>query len=449
MSHQILLLFASLLFVCKGSDAVYGTGVKMSGDSLFFVSTGSDAGYGTSVKMSGETSSSSPISDRKRSFDDLDENCENSDPKSPQSGWMRGHPSVRKNRVEEATVLVPEHALEENDKIKIRLYYNKRGSRFPRVYVSFLTTGQGPFELMLDTGSEKSHLMLFRLDLKNGYVPKPSSPAKRDSGTIFFGIPGKCERGVNYIANLEEPLVMHGENRRLSRPLAVSFKLTTEMDGEEVGVGLLGAGVSSDFAQAVGVFSYIPSLTRDSPGSLEIGSPDLVSMKNNLCEDAGFFSLPLMLEHSSKHWLVEGSSQVDNDLVVSDGFVLDTGAVGAMIHVTVFDRLVQSMSSLGATVAGSHFPIVTNCRDRQRFPLVTFRFGQLEIHLTPYDYLDHTAPGKCRMLLSSESLRNGEGKLLGMIFLNKVVTVFNQQDKEITLCKRRQPVELLDEYPYF
>ena len=354
----------------------------------------------------------------------------------------------------------------------------------PRIKVSFLAHSQDiGFSLMLDTGSSVSHLVQARGTPEEAarlehappsYLPEDGidsseepvvRPAKWEEGYLNVGLVSQTAEGRDIVygadGNTRAIPTTEGINEiaqlfsgSTSFVFEMNMYLTTGMDNRFTGVGLLGAGVTSDFARAVGVFAYMGPVVDytgwalTSAGRLFLGQRDVSVLNTHCARGSNIVFFPLLPQISSIHWTVSGSTELvrsSNRIVTHEYFIVDTGAAGVYVSRAILDAVTRDLEASGAVLISAlpgHLKKYTNCRI-EALPNIIVRLGigpqVVSVTVTPGEYIiragDPTAPF-CFLDLS-EGAVSGRARLVGMKVLSKLMTVFDSENRRIGFCNTR------------
>jgi hypothetical protein len=289
------------------------------------------------------------------------------------------------------------------------------------------------FRLMFDTGSGDSHMALDS-DEFPGYIISDKRTVAFENERLCYGVLGSCFRTITSIGRVQESVLVD-TTKGFSNSFDAEFALTLEPDGDVFPDGLLGAGLSSNFAKNHGKFAYVPK----GDGQLHIGVIDEVELAEKYCEEPAFVDIPLQTSVSRIHWLVAGHNSAISESG-HEGFIIDTGANGLMLSANVYDEIISVIKALGGDITGSHFPKVRDCKRYTEFPTINVRIPgvghtSFEIAFSPTDYVKLYRDGSCLLEISPAALTpSGDGKLLGMEFIRKTVIIFNQRERKISIC---------------
>ena len=226
----------------------------------------------------------------------------------------------------------------------------------------------------------------------------------------------------------------------------IEVHLTNTTGAASTGIGIFGAARSSHFAKAARSFTYRPATIAGGAGMLLIGERNeaVITMK---CERRSIQWFPNMLDVSYMHWTVNGSTTFDGE-TDSVKWMIDTGASDLYLPQAAYDRLNATFQALGYTMAitPGHYPVIHECTGwKTRFPSFNITFGSLggahdalTITITPEDYILSPARemGFCSLRISNGPLANMPGvRLIGMVTLNKLVSVFDREHDRMGFCK--------------
>ena len=362
--------------------------------------------------------------------------------------------------------------------MSLALHYNPiiADSR-PRVNVEFIGSAPGVgFSLMFDTGSDVSHIFQANVtavslaDNMDSYWPLD------DADSVAEDVrPAKWMEGYNYVADLEVTdlgRTLHYGVDGAVRPVATAMRLremanlfsgsttfmheieihlTTDIDNRATGIGLFGAGRTSHFAEAVGVFAFVGPLAAYTgwptvrAGSLVVGSVEGLE-RRCLNEAGGIRYVPTRPSVSSLHWAVAGSVGLTGGRMAPVDWIVDTGAEGLFVTAEVLDDVVAGIVGAGAIVQAAEprqYSRIFNCPSNFEdvFPTITIRVGaDIDVTAFPSDYIivPDDAPGICFLKLGSNGVSGrGNVKLLGIQSLTKMVTVFDRRNDRLGFCIAR------------
>ena len=350
----------------------------------------------------------------------------------------------------------------------------------PRVKVSFLAHGQDiGFSLVFDTGSHKTHILRASgtqeevaalADAPPSYLPQDdvdsahepvSRPAKWMEGYLDVGFVAKTGgarvlqygtddkvRDIPIHSCITEVAVLFSGSQHFSFPIEID--LSTKMDNRYTGIGLLGAGRTSPFAELSGAFAYIGPMAdysgwaMTSAGRVLIGERDSWDM---FCGHNGrvkFF--PTQPRISSVHWAVRGSITAEGPGGVVNAatpFIIDTGAATSFVTSNVLEHIRAQLIAGGAQLVeaqtNERYAKYTNCPLSRHLPVVTFKLGDgpsaLHVTLLPIDYIARGLNGECTLVLSDSPA--GQARLIGMNILSKMMTVFDRRNDRLGFCITR------------
>lgn len=311
----------------------------------------------------------------------------------------------------------------------------------PGIRLFFPEAGQ-EFVLMFDTGSD-ANLIQMDSEQHHGYPIDRAESFKKCADSLCYGVPGKCLRVIPTVGNVKVPVRVSSAHPTVSLEQDILFQVTPRPDPGPFPAGLLGASPTSAFANLLGYFTYIPSRGR-------AGSIMWVGLHREewrkLC-GVPPVTVELLNEYDYQYWLVSGTNSY-NGIRTPEAFVLDTGAQGLMLSKRVFaavlERIQEVIGSDHSIDTTERFPILhAGCGQSVLFPEISFTVDgieiadQLNVKLGPEDYVKNLPNGKCRLMITDESLTsNDQGKLLGIDWLNKFVVGFNAKEKKIDICVR-------------
>ena len=199
----------------------------------------------------------------------------------------------------------------------------------PRVWVRFARDGGSAVRhsLIFDTGSDVSHIRDSSAARRPGedvgvttgarVVPDAHSSSKDDESpcTIWYGSAGWV-RPVVFSHRVPQTAEVIGV--RDSIAVDLDILLSPDGDGDDTGLGLLGAALTSPFAESVGIFAFVPPPLRDWPlelhesaGMVLVGETDPRVLSSRCRVGDSIRWTGLQPEAVWQHlWAVEGSVSV-------------------------------------------------------------------------------------------------------------------------------------------
>lgn len=305
----------------------------------------------------------------------------------------------------------------------------------------FFPESEQEFVLMFDTGSDAS-LIQMGSEGFHGYAIDQAASFNVRAGSFCYGVPGKCLRAIPTVGNMKVPVRISSANPRVSFEQEILFQVMARPDDGPFPVGLLGASPTSVLANLLGYFTYIPS--RGRAGSIMWGGLTREQWEK-VCEGPPV-TVELLDEFDYQYWLVSGTNSY-NGIRTPEAFVLDTGAQGVMLSKRVFgavlERIQEIIGSDHSIDTTKRFPVLdAGCGESVLFPEISFTvdgidtLAQLTVKLGPDDYVRNLPNGRCKLMITDESLASkDQGKLLGIHWLNKFVVGFNAKEKKMDICK--------------
>ena len=338
---------------------------------------------------------------------------------------------------------------------KISLHYSETApdSR-PRIYVGFLGSDQDEeYSLLFDTGSDVSHILAADGE---GYVDVGAGRIVGGEGELVYGSEW-CERSVPVIRKITEMARITGPDENSDYfVLEIEINLTSRIDDRNIGIGLFGAGRTSHFAHSVGAFAFMGQeqkfrphfdfITSHPSGTLLIG------------EDFAFESFcqqPLAWTRtepqiSDIHWVVSGliGLQGDDDSLVGGGpvhWLIDTGASSFFLPEWLYHNVITRIAVDGSTevihTREGTFPLVMDCRNMERWPVIELRFGDLRVLVYPHDYSTEYNPVMfhCYLKLQHNNFLSVPTPvtMLSVEVLSKLITVFDRRNDRVGFCYTR------------
>lgn len=311
----------------------------------------------------------------------------------------------------------------------------------PRIIVS-LSNGQ-TFSMLFDTGSATTHLAVRTEDHAGYELNKDKVAVLRGASVLRFG----CDvRSIPVVCRISETARI--DDRSTEFPLEI--ELTESMDTAAVGAGLLGAGFNSAFSKSVGIFSYIPSITRGSPerGQLLIGK----AVDEDLCRSGSSLNFyPIRLDLSKHQWIVSGSVQIGSGASFPVNWALDTGGgpeydLPSPIYDNFMDQLVTLGSEFRVEQAGTwkERRYIVNCATvRETLPVIFFNLGVDEPatilgtgSVIPHYIGQEVVDGSCPLFVTrnQQSLISAKSHLLPTVILDRLLTVFDHKNRRLGIC---------------
>ena len=364
-----------------------------------------------------------------------------------------------------------------SDNRRLSLHYNPFESDFrPRVKVSFLAHGQDiGFSLVFDTGSDKTHILMaggpddVASDAPPSYLPEDgidsslepvNRPARWMEGYLDVGLVAQTSGAGRLVYGTDDNPRPIDVTRRINEVAQlysgattfvheIEIDLTTKVDNRFTGIGLLGAGRTSHFARAAGVFAYMGPLVdysgwaTASAGTLHIVGRDGGEQLNDFCRTGSNIEY-FPLAGNSIHWMVRGS--IESGTMRHDlSFIVDTGASGVFVTTDILNAIKAALVASGAVLAAAvpgHLLRYDNCFRYRELPAVKYTVGSgpmaVSISLTPEDYIvGPSGPvGTCFLNLF-DATAGTTSRLFGMELLSKLLTVFDETRNRIGFCHTR------------
>ena len=217
---------------------------------------------------------------------------------------------------------------------------------------------------------------------------------------------------------------------------SIEFKLVRETPSRFPDIGIFGAGPSSDFARAVGVFTFSPH--PEDAGTIGIGEPPAVCPS-----DDPIRYYPNSAEFPG-HWVVAaGGVTVGDGQRLDVDWMVDTGAAGYFLLPESMDYFQRQLRSVGSDVvipADWAVPVVSNCLDYEtRFPTIHYQIGDaINIVVYPRDYVVswNETTQTCYINIFSDGYRDyPKLRLLSIDILRKLdLTVFDTMNSRMGFC---------------
>ena len=359
------------------------------------------------------------------------------------------------------------------------MHYNREVEDVrPRVDVRFLGHDRPvTYSLMFDTGSDITHIrveapaasatteefipdstdpelsssyMALRPALEGeGYVDVGAGEVVGGGRDLYYGDDASL-RAVPVQRRIREMAQIYSAADTFAHELIVD--LTSAVDNRHTGVGLLGAGRTSEFAEAVGVFAFHPPTAAymfgGSPnaGTLIIGERDFLQMERDHCAaGANLRFTNLRTDVSRTHWVISGNIVSGLGVANAITWVVDTGAGGFYVDQATFDQTVVAIGALGAIVEPyrpRYYTFIRNCGDRLRFPDVFFTLGAgntaTTVRIPATDYVQQYDATACLLKLQPSGMTSlGGARLLGIGVLSKLFTVFDRESDRLGFCIKR------------
>lgn len=321
----------------------------------------------------------------------------------------------------------------------------------PRVHVQFVKQADRnpePFSLLLDTGSHVSYIRKRSLICPPRAGYQDGGLAQPVSKTFRFGEVDRSS--VVWITRRVDEAALIGSGFSFTLDLNVA----TTCEDEYVATGLLGASRSSHLAKTAGVFAYKPTGTKyefkhnkRSAGTLLIGKRDWTEY----CQ-----SPPVNVRNKNEnppiHWVISGSVTFASTFMQHTSptvdWVVDTGAGRILLTSSLYMQLVAFIEAAGAQMpdrSPSKLNVVYNCiQSMAYFPILRISVGRgttkFELDIPPTEYLgyfDHPS-GYCFLNMEYSELSGLPNTgIIGMMFLEKVFTIFDRKNNHVGFCKPR------------
>ena len=353
----------------------------------------------------------------------------------------------------------------------------------PRVNVAFLALGEPVmFSLMFDSGSDKSHILNAdpptAVSVSAGAgagsaeaPPTTLSPAARkiaernrrraarEEAYKYDDASGRQSAGARIITygtlddkrnlgvvrRIHEMVELVGSRDKYSH--LIEMDLTNATDGKHTGIGLFGAGRSSHFAEAARSFTYRPATIAGGAGMILIGERNEAVITQK-CEQRSVHWFPTLPAVSAIHWIINGATTVGG-VTEPIKWMVDTGASDVYLPQAAFERINATFYGLGATIVktpGEHDKIHNCVGWRTRFPSFDITIGSssgaaggaLTVTIKPEDYITVVSLDQktCYHRIKNGEVNNMPGvRLLGIMTLNKLVSVFDREHDRMGFCK--------------
>ena len=347
----------------------------------------------------------------------------------------------------------------------------------PRVKINFLGNGRNiGFSLMLDTGSERTHIVRANgpedigangllgysqqdgIDSslepvnrparwREGYLDVGLAPETGGRHTLYYGSDMHL-KSVSVIRTIREVGQLYSEATKFV--FEVEIDLTDKMQNGFTGIGLLGAGPTSHFARTAGVFAFMgPPVDyngskKASAGSLHIIGQDGGEHLNGVCRSGANIEFFTLEGHdNSKHWVVRGAME-SGAIRHEVSYIVDTGAAGVYVTSDILMAVKAALVESGAILEPrppGHKLRYKNCARYQSLPTIEYTVGTgssaVTVSITPDDYLfrKFLPEGTCVLELSEE--KAGTSRILSISILSKLLTVFDQTRNRIGFCHIR------------
>jgi hypothetical protein len=367
--------------------------------------------------------------------------------------------------------------------VELSLHYNPfEYDPRPRIKVSFLAHGEDlGFSVMFDTGSDVSHILKANgteaervqlADAPPSYLPQDdidsrdepvTRPAKWGEGYLDVGFVGQVggERDLHYgnddairavpvSSAISEVAVLYSGASKFTHEIEI--ELTKRIDNRHTGIGLFGAGRTSHFARAAGVFAYVGAVqdyqgwALASAGRLFIGETDVAKL-NRQCERGTVQFFPLLPMMSRIHWVVAGSMELagaDVALRSDMTFIIDTGATNFYVTSELLAAVKAQLVASGAELISAkpdEYEQYMNCWEYQTLPHINIKLGTganaVSVIMTPDDYVGYNRVDGTCLLALKDSSASGSNRLIGIKILSKLLTVFDQRNDRIGFCNTR------------
>ena len=323
---------------------------------------------------------------------------------------------------------------------RIGMHYS--GDDRPRVNVRFLGHDRPEmFSFMFDTGSEVS--LVFearegRFGAQAGYTARRGSVA--NSVESVHHVVGTSTQ-IHTFERFREmaQLLSHDD----SFSFETALHLSDQRGESDFGVGLLGAGRTSAFAEAARVFALIPPRTRSwyrpgtAAGELIVGRRDFGLQQEEFCSsESSLDFVPLNLEISRDRWIVPGSVGSNTEAPESVNWSIETGASGWYVPQNIFDQITQAIAAQGDSIDPPSEPKgymrIRECRNIRALPVLSFSVGSVTVRVPPTEYVARSLSGRCSL-----TLRVQDSPIIGTGLLSKLFTVFDRENNRVGFCMKK------------
>ena len=302
----------------------------------------------------------------------------------------------------------------------------------PRIIVDFLGNDQRvSHSVLFDTGSDRSYMRIGH----EAYRDEGQGAVVALGGQLAYGT-DDLQEVFAVVRKQTEMIRLYSRRTGDEYSHLIEIDLVAQIPPAYPDIGLFGASPSSDFAKAVGIFSYEPH--PDDAGTIVIGEP------SPLCPSGQ----PMVYYPNAPghvvHWVVPGRVGVGDSRSQAVDWLVDTGASGYYMHADMFDFLKQELRALGSGVVErpGFYTTIYNCIEYQtRFPPIQYVIGAgVRLRITPADYISDydAATGTCYANIFTGGVGRNPGlKLLTIDILRKLHrTVFDARNSRIGFCNQ-------------
>jgi hypothetical protein len=346
-------------------------------------------------------------------------------------------PSATRSKANHPYVNLHYHRILEDNRPRVHVQFVKQADRNPE-----------PFSLLLDTGSHVSYIRMRSLICPPRAGYQDGGLAQPVRTTLRFG---EVDRSsvVRITRRVDEAALIGS-----GFSFALDLNVATTCEDEYVGTGLLGASRSSHLAKTAAVFAYKPTGTKyefihnkRSAGTLLIGKRNW----NEYCQSPPV-NVRNKYETSHIHWVVSGSVTFASTFMQhtspSVDWVVDTGAGRILLTSSLYMQLVAFIESAGGQIpdrSPSKLNVIYNCmQSMAAFPILRISVGtgptNFEMDIPPTEYLGYfdQRGGYCFLNMEYSELSGLPNTgIIGMMFLEKVFTVFDRKNNQVGFCKPR------------
>ena len=342
---------------------------------------------------------------------------------------------------------------------RIEMHYDRTyDGGYPRVDVQFLAQEEPlTFSLLFDTGSP--HTIIGQAD-RAARPQTPSSGAIRQARagewyihtgateivrgrrTMHFGGEGSTARQVTIERRIREMAQLHSAADTFAHETLVD--LTSTADAMVVCRGLFGAGRLSQFAEAAGVFGYLPHTGPASRGGaagvLIVGDRDMARLQRENCAGGSPLFFTALDTHAGPgHWVIRGAVGLGDARGHAVSLVVDTGTLGFFVDGITYNQTVAAIQAVGNARVDPRFPgfnaIVRSCDDLRSYPDLHYMLGgAFRVTIPATEYMRATGRGDCELHLHLHRSQVLPATIVGSGILSKLFTVFDRENDRVGFC---------------